>query len=107
MLKNKRGQNTVEYAILIALVIGVALAMQTYVKRGIQGRVHDEVMDMATQTSELGSTKQYEPDYIASSYTTATAKDTKTQTGAAKSPTIGVESDTTVSGTQTLKAPGS
>jgi len=42
MLKlNKKGQNTAEYAILIGLVVAVVIAMQTYVKRGVQGRMHD------------------------------------------------------------------
>lgn len=102
---NKKGQNTAEYAILIALVIGAAIAMQTYVKRGIQGRVKDEVVDMATQTSELGTTKQYEPYYLDSSFTSETKKDTRIQTGAAKSPTIEVGLETEQKGTQTLKAP--
>jgi uncharacterized protein (UPF0333 family) len=102
---NKKGQNTAEYAILIALVIGAAVAIQTYVKRGIQGRVRDEVADMATQTSALGSTQQYEPYYLDSSFTATTNKDTKTQTGAAKNPTIGVDVNVTTSGHETLIAP--
>ncbi len=102
---NKKGQNTAEYAILIALVIGAAVAMQTYVKRGIQGRMRDEVADMAETTSELGSTKQYEPNYLESDFKATTTEDTKTQTGEAKSPTINVKSAVDQSGTQTLKAP--
>jgi len=88
---NKKGQNTAEYAILIALVVAAAVAMQTYVKRGIQGRVRDEVFDMANQTSALGSTKQYEPDYLGSTSQFETVKDERTQTGTAKSPTIGID----------------
>jgi len=102
---NKKGQNTAEYAILIALVIGVAVAMQTYVKRGIQGRIHDEVKDMATQTASLGTTNQYEPYYLDTTTTTSTDWDTRGQTGTAKSPTISVNSQTTQSGTQTYHAP--
>jgi len=41
-LINKKGQNAAEYAILIALVIAAAIGIQTYVKRGWQGRVKDE-----------------------------------------------------------------
>ena len=37
----KKAQNTAEYAILIVLVVGAVIAMQTYVKRGWQGRVKD------------------------------------------------------------------
>lgn len=102
---NKKGQNTAEYAILIALIIGAAVAMQTYIKRGIQGRVHDEVMDMAAQTPELGSTKQYEPYYLDSSFTVDTQKDEKTKTGTAKSPTTKVDSKVVQSGKQSLLAP--
>jgi len=81
MLKlNKKGQNTAEYAILIGLVVAVVIAMQTYVKRGVQGRIADEVDSMANQTSGLGSTPQYEPYYVDSTVvTTMNAPDRKTQ----------------------------
>ena len=118
ILRNKKGQNTAEYALLLGLVVAAAIAMQTYVKRGIQARVHDEVIDMATKTSSanpdliaagvdgLGTTQQYEPDYLASTSTTTTNTDTKTKTGAASSPTIGVDVDvSTPTASQTLKAP--
>jgi len=42
MLKRK-GQNIAEYSILIALVIAAAVAMQTYIRRGVQGRMADAV----------------------------------------------------------------
>jgi len=74
-LFGRKGQNTAEYAIVIALVIAAALAMQTYVKRGVQGRVHDasdKVYDSVTNstswsnigastTATLLTSKQYEP----------------------------------------------
>ena len=37
----RKGQSTAEYAIVIGLVIAAAVAMQVYVKRGIQGKVKD------------------------------------------------------------------
>lgn len=64
LLKNKKGQNTAEYAILIALVIGAAIAMQTYVKRGMQGSVKFAV-DKVKKSD--GRTGQYEPYYLESS----------------------------------------
>lgn len=39
--RTARGQSTAEYAIVIALVLGAAIAMQTYVRRTIQDRVAD------------------------------------------------------------------
>lgn len=68
---NKKGQNTAEYAILIALIIAAAVGMQTYVKRGLQGRVKD-VVDHTGQAAEVGgaslslSGDQYEPYYAES-----------------------------------------
>jgi len=69
---NRKGQNIAEYSILIALVIAAAVAMQTYVKRGLQGRIADAV-DHAPATDNVAgspinfSTKQYEPYYTESS----------------------------------------
>ncbi len=71
-LKNKKGQNTAEYAILIALIVGAAVAMQTYVKRGLQGRVKDAVDSLASGTTGIGTTEQYEPYYLESSYDVTT-----------------------------------
>lgn len=66
---NQKGQNIAEYSILIALVIAAAVAMQVYVKRGIQGRIADAV-DHAPSVNVEGTltfnTKQYEPYYIES-----------------------------------------
>ncbi|MBL7081312.1 MAG: hypothetical protein ISS44_01925 [Candidatus Omnitrophica bacterium] len=65
---NCRGQNTAEYAILIGIIVAAAIAMQTYVKRGLQGRTKDATDYMATQTTELGTTTQYEPYYLESDF---------------------------------------
>ena len=76
----KKGQNTAEYAILIGLVIAGALTMQIYVKRGMQGRVHDasdryyDKMTGDANWSQLNSAtkpgllkkKQYEPTDVKS-----------------------------------------
>ena len=69
----KRAQTTAEYAILIALVVGAVVAMQVYVKRGIQGRIRD-VVDHTGSGGDLGSpgdkvnftSGQYEPYYVQS-----------------------------------------
>ncbi|MBF0594636.1 MAG: hypothetical protein HQL22_06685 [Candidatus Omnitrophica bacterium] len=63
MFKNKRAQNTAEYAILIALVIGGVVAMQTYAQRTIQARLRDASQEFVKQTSDVGNTVQYEPYY--------------------------------------------
>jgi Flp pilus assembly pilin Flp len=41
IFKNRRAQNIMEYAIIIALVTAALIAMQLYMRRGLQGRIHD------------------------------------------------------------------
>ena len=85
-LKNHRGQNTAEYAIVIALIIGAVIAMQVYVKRGLQGRMKDATDYVASETTELGATKQYEPYYSDQSMTAAqkSTSEIEAQEGASK-----------------------
>ncbi len=66
---NRRGQNTAEYAILIALVVAAAVAMQTYVKRSVQGGVKYTVDKLQRVDGEKKGLQQYEPDYLSSQYT--------------------------------------
>lgn len=68
-IKNKKAQNTAEYALLISLVIAGVIAMQTYAQRALQGRVRDAASYLANQTSDLGKTAQYEPYYLKTDYT--------------------------------------
>ena len=77
--KNKRAQNVVEYAILIALVVGAIIAIQTFAKRALQGRVRDAAKYMVDKTNfatmstfSAGNynTAQYEPYYQNSQYET-------------------------------------
>jgi len=68
LLKNKKAQNTAEYALLIALVVAGVIAMQTYAQRALQARVRDASLFLTNQTSGLGTTNQYEPYYLSSNY---------------------------------------
>ncbi len=67
-LKNKKAQNTAEYALLIALVVAGVIAMQTYAQRAIQARIHDAAGYMENSTSQIGASRQYEPYYLQSNY---------------------------------------
>jgi len=68
----RKGQNIAEYSILIAIVIAAAVAMQVYVRRGLQGRVADavdhqpdlQILDGTGSDSIAFTTKQYEPYYL-------------------------------------------
>lgn len=61
-LRYSIGQSATEYAVLLALVAASLIAMQVYLKRGIQGRVKD----LADQISA----EQYEAGRTVSNYTT-------------------------------------
>lgn len=76
LLKNRRAQSTAEYAVIIALIIGAAVAMQTYVSRSMKGQIKYAVDKLKTPEQAKG---QYEPYYLQSQYdvTTSGYKDTE------------------------------
>ncbi len=53
--KRQKGQSTLEYAILIIIIIGALLSIQVYIKRGVQGRLKSAADDIGTQFS-VGNT---------------------------------------------------
>ncbi len=63
---NKRAQSTLEYALLIGIIVAGLVAMQLYLKRGYQGKLRENADQMGDQ---------YSP-----SYTTGTSKITKEST---------------------------
>ena len=76
MFRNLRqkteGQNTAEYAILIALVVAGVIAMQTYTQRSLQAKMRDAGKYLSTsadtQLNGLNASEQYEPYYQSSTY---------------------------------------
>jgi len=95
---SKRAQTTAEYAILIAIVVGAVVAMQIYVRRGIQGRVRNIVDDSSlggttvagpngeTATAifdpdATGSVGQYEPYYAATDVQSRSGRSQQEVTG--------------------------
>ena len=67
-LYDRKAQSTGEYALVFAIILGAIVAMQTYVKRGIQGRVKSGTDYMARETMGVGDATQYDPYYYTSSY---------------------------------------
>ena len=83
-LKNRKAQNTAEYALLIALVVAGVIAMQTYAQRALQARIHDAAGYMAqasNSTTGFASTTQYEPYYLQSSYNSSSNSDESKRLG--------------------------
>lgn len=51
LLRKMKGQSTLEYAVLIIIVIGALLSIQVYIKRGVQGRLKSAADDIGDQYS--------------------------------------------------------
>lgn len=69
MLGNKRGQSALEYGLLIAVVVGALLAVNLYLKRGVQGRLRES-------TDQVG--RQFNPESYKTSWKTVSNGTTNT-----------------------------
>lgn len=59
MLRKQRGQSTLEYALIIAVVIAALLAINAYMKRGIQGKLRESIDEIGEQYSAGKTTSKY------------------------------------------------
>ena len=50
-LNKKRGQSTLEYAMLIIIIIAALITIQVYIKRGVQGGIKKSADDIGDQFS--------------------------------------------------------
>lgn len=55
----KKGQGTLEYAIIIVVVIGALIAMQWYIKGAYQGKLRQSSDDMGEQFSPIKTAGTY------------------------------------------------
>jgi uncharacterized protein (UPF0333 family) len=51
LIKMQKGQSTLEYAALFAVVVGAIIAGQVYFKRGVQGKLKSSADEMGEQYS--------------------------------------------------------
>ena len=56
LIKIRKAQTTLEYASLIAVVVGALVAMQVFIKRGVQGRYRSAANDIGEQYSPRNTT---------------------------------------------------
>ncbi len=69
---NKKAQSTLEYGIIIAVVVGGLIAMQVYVKRGLQGRLRESADSLGDQFSAQHTTSTRTTTMTSNSYTNTT-----------------------------------
>ncbi len=69
-LRKIKGQSTLEYAVLIIIIIGALLSIQAYIKRGVQGRLKQATDDVGEQFS-VGN-----QNYLRNVHSKSTTRDT-------------------------------
>ena len=69
---NKKGQNTLEYVLLITSVVVAFIASQYYLNRGLQGRVREA-------SDNIGS--QFDAEATTATYTTTRTSSQRDSTG--------------------------
>ena len=95
---SERGQSTLEYALIIAVVIAGLLVMQHYVKRGFAGRVKGSADDLG---------EQYDPVAYSGSFTVSQSSRTQRETAGGVSTTTHLDDqENTREGEESLDAWG-
>jgi len=84
-LRKRRAQSTLEYAILIGVIVAGLVAMQVYLKRGYQGKIRESADSMGEQFSPGQTTYQYTTSSKTSSSEEVKDGSTKTEIGEQKS----------------------
>ncbi len=69
--RHKRGQSVMETGILIIVIVSALIAMQVYLKRGIQGRMRSGVDSIGEQYDPQATTSDFTINHV-SSVTTMT-----------------------------------
>jgi uncharacterized protein (UPF0333 family) len=92
--RNKQGQSTLEYALLIAAVVAGLIMMQIYLKRGIGGRLKGGADNIG---------EQFDPVVFSSSYnmTSGSTRNETVSNGVTMSKLTAVENNTR-SGNETV-----
>lgn len=92
MWKNKyNGQTTLEYALMIVVVIIALLAIQIYMKRGVQGKLRESADQLGEQFEAQKTEVISNTTRISKSVQTLTGGVTNTDTSSDKSTVSGKE----------------
>jgi uncharacterized protein (UPF0333 family) len=75
----RKGQSTLEYALIVAVVIAGLLVMQYYVKRGFSGRMKQASDDMGEQYDPTAYTGGFAVHQESGTRQTVQARESKTE----------------------------
>ncbi len=56
---NKKGQSTLEYGVVIAVVVAGLLLMQNYIKKGVQGKLKESADDIGSQYATNATSRTF------------------------------------------------
>ena len=98
----RKGQSTVEYAVLIAVVVAAILGMQLYVRRAMMGRTKDLADQQLSVNQFDPKTGNYEVNFV----TRSTRDEQQIADGTSNSTIVGTEENrTTPTAAFTVDAP--
>ncbi len=72
MIRKRQGQVTVEYAVMMIILIGALLSISSYFKRGVQGRWKETIDDMGDQYDPLYTNGSIRHEILANTVTIIT-----------------------------------
>ena len=101
---NRKAQSTAEYVVLLGIAVGAIIAMQTYVKRGLQEKVRNAVDYVDNAGSNVFTGGQYEPYYMTGSNFNTDADSRETEGYGSQGTTRTTDERTTRSGEQIIGA---
>jgi len=104
MVKKMKGQSTLEYAMIIAVVVGALFAIQIYMKRGVQGKLREATDEMGGQYSAGNVTSKFTTQQIGTLTTTSNFGTAELgQGGSEYKITAAAQTQTTAKGTEAEK----
>ena len=106
-LSTRRGQSVSEYVIVFGVIVGAVVAMQIYLRRGVQARMKDGSDHLASEMSGLKGQHllQYEPYYSAdSNFNTKQTRDSKVAYSGGIVDKTGIDESTTRTGSSSQGA---
>ncbi len=77
IIKNYTGQTVMETAILIMVIVFAVIAMQTYLKRAIQGKMRGDIDQIGSQYDFQATASHFSTNHVSNVTTTSS---TNTQT---------------------------
>ena len=84
LMRHEKGQSTVEYAIIIAVVISALLVMQFWMRRGVMGKLRDSTDSIGDQFNPYEATAEVNKNFNSGRVENMAASGAVTTTGIAE-----------------------